>query len=386
VVSVAAWHDPFLWRRTADTLPSHFIPSTNHVDLRRQVLTLRQIYSCGLVAVLASLLLTGCGSRPTTHPVLAARCMQLSGAHESKVSLQSPDEGFLLLRIQERGISVIATLDSDPGGATESPIERLGTLRLVTPTHRGQHHSIIVQADDSPDIAGEYCIQADSIAAADGARLSAETAFATAGRATHERDWNAAFDEYLSAARYFDHLSSPSSSAAARHAMAEIAYLRLEKHRDSYALATEALAEYDGGAEPFIVGGLTGLKAKALLEAPALDATVLAQVRQLQLTARRNFLADRSGVRELPRLQIMTGFLEYRLDAFDRARALFAGAAQTCRVARDWVCYATASQNVALLEYEGKNYTIALSTLSGALRSIRNSPRTSGTTTARSRG
>ena len=334
------------------------------------MLTLRQNSVRWLVAFVPALLLTGCGSGSTTRPVLARRCMQLSGARESKVSLVSPEDGFLRVTIQERGISVIATLDSDPASPTESPIERLGTLGLVTPTRRGQHHLITVQADDSPDITGEYCFQADSIAASDSARLSAETAFAAAGRATHSHDWNAAFEEYLNAARYFDWLSSPRASAAARHAMAEIAYLRLEKHRDSYALASEALAEYGGGTEPFIVGGLTGLEAKALLESPDLDAGVLAQVRQLQVTARKNFLADRVGARELPRLQIMTGFLEYRLDAFDRARALFAEAAETCRTARDWVCYATASQNVALLEYEGKNYTIALSTLSDALHSL----------------
>ena len=82
------------------------------------------------------------------------------------------------------------------------------------------------------------------------------------------------------------------------------------------------------------------------------------------------FQANPAGSRELPRLAIMTGFFEYRFSEFGRARELFSGAAHTCRQMRDWDCYAIASQNVALLEYEGKNYTIALSAFADALRSL----------------
>jgi len=75
------------------------------------VLTLRQNSVRWLVAFVPALLLTGCGSGSTTRPVLAERCMQLSGARESKVSLVSPEDGFLRVTVQERGISVIATLE-----------------------------------------------------------------------------------------------------------------------------------------------------------------------------------------------------------------------------------------------------------------------------------
>lgn len=284
----------------------------------------------------------------------------------------SPDDGILRFRIEERGVSVVATLDADPGSAAESPVERLGTIRLVTPTHRGQRHSITVRAQDSPDISGEFCVSADLIASSDRAHLSAERAFATAGQGTHRHDWNAAFDEYLNAARRFDHLHAARSAAGAREAMAEIAYLRLDRKRDSYGLAAEALAEFGGDpSEPFTLGELISLQGKALMDMPGLDARAAApKVRELQAVARKYFRAGRFGARELPRLDIMAGFLEYRLNAFARARALFAGAAETCRAARDWECYATASQNVALLEYEGKNYTVALSTFYDALHSL----------------
>jgi CHAT domain-containing protein len=335
------------------------------------LLNLRQIAYCWFAVLFPMLLLAACGSTEATRPVLIERCMQVSGTRDSTVSVVSPEAGTLSLRIEERGISVIATLDADKSSAAESPVERLGSIRLATPTKRGQLHSITVSAKDSPDISGEYCIRADLIADADRGRLSAENAFASAGRATRVADWDTAFAEYLHASREFDRLHARHSSAAARQAMAEIAYLRFDNKRDSYALASQALADYGGEAEPFVRGALIALQSKALLDIPGLDANVIApSVRRLQAAARKYFLANPAGSRELPRLDIMTGFFVYRFSEFDRARELFLKAADSCRAARDWDCYAIASQNVALLEYEGKNYSVALAAFSNALRSL----------------
>ena len=69
---------------------------------------------------------------------------------------------------------------------------------------------------------------------------------------------------------------------------------------------------------------------------------------------------DGSGARELPRLDIMMGFLEYRLDAAPRALPIFASAARSCRQLQDWDCYGIASQNLALLAAESMSYTTAL--------------------------
>ena len=334
-------------------------------------LTFRQTALFWPAVLFLTLLLTGCGSGSTTRPVLAEQCMQVGGPEESTLGIVSPGAGVLSLSIEERGISLIASMDADVRSAAESPVKRLGTIRLVTDTQRGERHSVTVQADESPDITGKYCVRADLIAATDRGRLSAERAFATAGRATHRHDWDAAFNEYLNAARQFDLLTARRWSAAARHALAEIAYLRLDRKRDSYALTGAALADYGDRAEPFRLGALISLQGKALLDMPGMDIRVVApKVRELQATARKYFQADPVGARELPRLDIMAGFLEYRLDAFARARALFSGAALSCRAARDWDCYAAASQDMALLAYEGKNYTVALSALADALGSL----------------
>jgi CHAT domain-containing protein len=286
-----------------------------------------------------------------------------------ELSVSSPDDGFLRVRVEERGISVVVTADDHRDGAAESPVERLGTIQLLQTTRRGQRHSITIRAEDSPDISGEFCVRADLISATDSERVLAEKAFESAGRATHNNDWDTAFDEYLNAARRFDHLGIRESSATARQALAEIAYLRLDRKRDSYALASQALADYGDHAEPFEVGSLISLQSKALLDMPGLDVRAAApQVRKLQEIAGRYFLADPVGARELPRLNIMAGFLAYQLDAPGRARALFSSAAQTCKTAQDWDCYAIATQNLALAEYESRNYTVALSAFADVLR------------------
>jgi CHAT domain-containing protein/tetratricopeptide (TPR) repeat protein len=273
--------------------------------------------------------------------------------------------------IQERGISVIATLDGDSGTVGESPVERLGTIELVARAKRGDSHLISVKANDSPDITAEVCVGADLIAVSDRARTSAATAFANAGRATRTFDWNEAFDQYLMAARRFDQLGERHSSGEARQAMAEIAYMRLDNKRDSYALASQALADYGEDAEPFIRGGLIGLQSKALFEMPDLDVSAIApEIRRLLASARQSLRSSPIGSRELPRLEIMEGFLEYRLEARGPARAAFIDAAQSCRQMRDWGCYARANQNLAALAYEGKNYTAAMFAFGDALRQL----------------
>jgi len=335
------------------------------------VLIVRSTYSYWLVALLPSLLLTGCGSGTPTRAALAQTCMQVGGARESTVSVRAPDDGTLHVRIQEHGISLSASLDGDAESAGESPVERLGTLELVTRTKRGDAHSIIVKAIDSPDITGEFCVRADLIAPSDRARTSAATAFANAGRATRAHDWNTAFDQYLAAARQFDQLRLRHSSGAARQAMAEIAYLRFDNKRDSYALATEALANYGDDAEPFTKGALIGLQSKALFEMPGLDIGEIAPRMRHLLAAARKFLRSTPfGSRELPRLQIMAGFLEYRLEARGPARAAFSDSAQNCRQMRDWDCYALANQDLAALAYENKNYTTALFAFGDALKQL----------------
>jgi CHAT domain-containing protein len=333
-------------------------------------LNLRQYAAGGLVLLLLSLLLLGCGSgRSITRAVLAGHCMRIDGHHESNVSLQSPDAGWLHLRIEERGISVVATLDADPQTAAESPVERLGTIDLVKYTQRGQRHSLTVQAQDSPDVTGEYCLSANLIVASDNNTLAAYQAFAAAGRASHRHDWQAAFDEYLKAALRFDRLQARRSSAAARYAMAEIAYVRIENPRDGYALTAEALSEYGADTEPFLLGGLVALQAKALLDLPNTEASVVAtRVRELQQTAETYLKADAAGARELPRLGIITGFLEYRLDSPAKARALFSRTAQTCKALRDWDCYAIAGQNLGVSAYESRNYASAAAAFSEVLR------------------
>lgn len=329
----------------------------------------------GLTTALATALLIGCGSgtgqQHATLPVLTQQCASVESPIGISLDVQAPADGTLLVSLEEHGISVVASMDGDAGSSVESPVERIGTLRLLSDTARGRLHKILVRTEDSPGAHGRYCMRVDLIERSDAKRRSAELAFFAAGRATHRHEWPAAFESFLSAARRFGGLSMPGSAGDARLAMAELAYLRLDRKRDSYALAAEARDNLGESARPFIRGEAAAVQAKALLDMPGMDIKeVDSRVTRLQSAARRDFDADEAGKREIPRLDVMAGFLAYRLNAFAEARARFADAARSCRDANDWECYATASQDLALLEFDGRNYSLALSTFADALSAL----------------
>jgi tetratricopeptide (TPR) repeat protein len=329
--------------------------------------------------------------------VLARECRPIDSSHDVALRLTSPADGLLRVEVEEHGISTVSFLSdgalgaaageargATAGGAvgdapvgsasanastSASPIDRLGTVVLAKNVRRAGHAEVEVHVEDSPDIRGEICVSADLIPSSDTLRIQAELAFAAAGRATSATDWDTAFSRYLSAARAFDSLGLRRQAAMARHAMAELAYLRFDRKRDAYALGGEALAGYGESVNPALLGELAELQGKALLDMPGLDIVVAEpEVRRWLEAARRLESKVEYGARELPRLDILTGFLEFLLDAPALSRQRFAEAAASCRALRDWDCYATASQNLAQLAEEDKNYSSALSTYADALR------------------
>ncbi|MDB6043353.1 MAG: hypothetical protein JWM63_1904 [Gammaproteobacteria bacterium] len=285
------------------------------------------------------------------------------------LNITAPADGTLRIHLEERGISTVATLDDDSTTASASPVDRFGTIVLTAVTGRRQIRRLRVRVDDSQDIPGQVCVSADLIPGSERVLGDAEREFAIAGRAVQARDWEASFEAYLRAARGFDDLGLRGPAAMARHAMAELAYLRFDRKRDAYALAVAALADYGSAPDPIMVGLLAGLQAKALLDTPGRDPRLAAPAVRKQLSiARRYDVTSGVGARELPRLDILTGFVEFLLDAPEQARALFAQAAQRCRELQDWDCYALSTQNLAQLAEESNNYASALSAYAEALR------------------
>ncbi len=319
-------------------------------------------------------LLAACAPSLAAHarvlqPVLARRCLPISGAREAALNITAPADGTLRVHIEERGISTVATLDDDSTTASASPVDRFGTIVLTAVTERSQIRRVRVRVDDSLDVSGQVCVSADLIPGSERVLGEAEQEFAIAGRAVQTRDWETSFEAYLRAARSFDALRLRRPAAMARHAMAELAYLRFDRKRDAYALAVTALADYGSAADPIMVGLLAGLQAKALLDMPGRDPRLAAPAVREQLSiARRYDVMSGVGARELPRLDILTGFVEFLLDAPEQAHALFAQAAQRCRELQDWDCYAMSTQNLAQLAEEGNNYASALSAYADALR------------------
>jgi CHAT domain-containing protein len=324
-----------------------------------------------LAVIVFGLALPGCRSETAPHDLLVRRCMPVQGEAQLSVKFISPLAGTLRVRVEERGVSVLAGFEAVPAEVAGSPVEHAGSIGLTRTTTAGQSHSVQIRAQDSPHISGEVCVTAQVIAVSDHLFARAEQSFASAGQATQNRDWDTAFDEFRIAAADFDRLQMHGSAAAARHAMAEIAYRRFDRKRDGYALSIQALADYGRKADPVLLGLLTALEGKTLLEMPGTDSRrAVPGVRALLATARRYDLASRYGAREIPRLDIMIGFLEFRLDSPGKAHNEFSAAAQTCEVLQDWDCYAAASQNLALMAAETNNYNVALSTYADALRRL----------------
>jgi CHAT domain-containing protein len=313
------------------------------------------------------------------------RCLPIDASHDVSLGLTSPADGLLRVEIEERGISTVSSLNGEaargaPGAAASgasgamdsastSPVERLGTVVLTRSLRRSEHAEVEVRVADSHDIGGAVCISAELIPLASAVRVRAERDFAAAGRATWTNDWVTAFSRYLGAARGFDSLGMRRSAAMARHSMAELAYQRFDKKRDAYALASDALAGFDRSSDPVLIGALAQLEAKALFDMPGNDPSVVApEVRRWLEIARRYDGTDRYGAREIPRVDILAGFLEYLLNQLDPSRASFALAAKSCRELQDWDCYAMATQNLAQLAEESKDYSFALAAYADALR------------------
>src|SRR6185437_1919092 len=172
------------------------------------------------------------------------------------------------------------------------------------------------------------------------------------------------------AARLFDAARLPHQAALARQALAELAYRRFDHKRDSYALASAALQDF-GTQNPVYVGALSALQAKALMDMPGGDLTQLApEIRQRLGVARDYYRKSAFASREVPRVDIVTGTLDYKLNRPDLAISIWTGGAQRCRALLDWDCYATGSQNLAYLAEERNNNTLALSIYTDALRPL----------------
>jgi hypothetical protein len=332
---------------------------------------LRRLPGRLVCCVLAVASLCGCQTHHgVTQPVLSKRCASGRGQPPDLIVV-APAQGTLRFTVEQRGVALVATSDGDSRSAAESPIARLGSIVLIVPTRAGERHTLQLRLQGSSPAGGEYCSQVDLIAPADHADYQAGRLLAHAGRATRSHDWSVAFDDYVAAARQLDALRARQAAAAARYALAELAYLRLDRKRDSYALASEAFMQLSAQGSPAERGALLSLQAKALLESPGSDVHLLAgQVRALQAQAREQLALDAAGAAELPRLDIMAGFLEYRLDAPAAAQQIFISAAQRCRELQDWECYAIANQNLAALAIESRSYTIALASFSRLLSEL----------------
>ena len=334
-------------------------------------------------------LLTSCGTE--IPAVFEQKCLSVSGDTPASVPIRSPG-GILVVTLEERGIAVSASLgpqSSAPAGAATpasataplgatvgrsgaSPVDRLGTIALVTDTRPGETATVHVHSEDSRDVQGQICVAARVLPPHSPMEKPARD-FAQAGIAVQKTDWEAAFSDYLQAARVFDRLGLREPAGRARHAMAELAYRRFDHKRDAYALSAQAMDDYSPTTDAAAMGALAALQAKSLLDMPedrdGLPA-IEPRIRERLAAARQAWADGSSATRELPRLDLVTGLLEYKLDAVAKAQPLFAQASRRCAQLGDWECYGTGSQNLAVLAEENGHFSQALAVYDEALRRL----------------
>ncbi len=335
--------------------------------LRAQILRTAGLLCC-LVAALAA-----CSSHEPLQPVLALRCLPISGAAPVELGITVAMPGTLRVAVEQRGISVVTTLASADGRkegqalTAISPIERYGVATFAPEVRKGQRVAIAIRSRDPKDITGEVCVSADRLPPADARRLRAERTFAAAGEAAQAEEWQRAFDLYRSAAQEFDGMDRL-RAAQSRHAMSWLAYWNLRDDEGAYVLAAWARADFGAHAGSGLHSTLIALQAYALLESQRFAMEdrrkhVLELLRVAEASARYS----RFGGRELPRFDILRGFMDFRTGRAREAGTLFMRAAQRCESLRDWECAARARQNMAAIAEEARDYPAALQAYRHAL-------------------
>ncbi|HVY80968.1 MAG TPA: CHAT domain-containing protein [Steroidobacteraceae bacterium] len=318
-------------------------------------------------------LLSGCGSHEPPQTLLAPRCTPINGTRPLDLRVTPPLAGPMRIVVEQRGVSVVGTVRNAAAGphrwrlSASSPIERYGVMTFVRDVHAGEPVRITVRSHDSPEITGEVCVAVDRLPPGNKRLLRAESAFASAGQAVQAKNWSRAFDLYLAAAREVRGIDEQ-RLAQARHAMAEIAYANLRDDDGAYVLASWALADFGPNANAGLRSTLVTLQARAMLESQRFD-TEVRRARVDELLRRSEALARASklGARELPRFDILRGFMEFRTGHAAEASERFMRAAEQCKALRDWECYARARQNVAVIAEDARDYPAVLQAYQDAL-------------------
>ena len=287
------------------------------------------------------------------------------------LNIVPPGGGTLVVSIEQRGISVIASLleaGGDESGPAASAIERHGHIGLTSDSTRNV--VVRVSSQDAKSIVGEVCTSAVVVDSNDLVRINAENTFAAAGRAVYSRKWNEAFRDYLKASRLFDKLEMQSRVVAARNSMAQLAYWQLYREHDSFALAADTRSSgliRDAAA----LGGVDSQLALVLIDQPELNGINRAlRAGDLLNRALQRLEGTPFAEREVPRIHIFKGALEYSENRPAEASKLFTQAAEACSALGDWQCYAQARQNNAVLAEEQKDFDFAMRVYEDALLAL----------------
>ena len=312
--------------------------------------------------------LAACSSRAQAPLTRASRqaVRTPSGAQPFATELTAPGPGLLIVDVEQRGISSTVSHASEQSGGIPDRALRPHPPDAATRAGRSVSRRVIDPVTRR-EIVGEVCVSASLLALRQthGRARNERTPRAWRSRA---RDWNAAFAHYAAAARDFDRFAPTPcrQSRATPWANSLIACSTTTAKRSCSSCKRCVTTRPD--TEAGLDSSLLSLKAKALLGMEGLDPKVRRE-RVFSLLDAAEQAARRAmfGAREIPRLDILRGFMEYVADRPEASTAHFEAASQQCEAAKDWECYARARQNLGAMAEETRNYDVALQAFEDAL-------------------
>lgn len=323
-------------------------------------------------ALLAAWMMAAAGAhaQPPAMPLRANETLQaVHGATDRfRYALDVEDAGPFLLRVEQRGLDLVVTVES-PNGATESynsPLVRDGSEWVLI--DRPGRYGVEVRSEEHTGAGGGHAISLRRLpTGVDARELDAWNAMA-AGEAANfaggEAAWARSAEAYDTAAQLWDALGRSRERADALFGAASVRYWQLYEWALAAERAAEAAAVYVTLGEAALAANARHLQGASLVEQAleagqsATEAGISPESAALFATALQLFEQARAvheqlgNVYDLGLVVNNIGYTYFSMGELVRARGYYDEAAVLLGGVDEWTFEAYALQNIAVLDAE----------------------------------
>ena len=323
-------------------------------------------------ALLAAWMMAAAGAhaQPPAMPLRANETLQaVHGATDRfRYALDVEDAGPFLLRVEQRGLDLVVTVES-PNGATESynsPLVRDGSEWVLI--DRPGRYGVEVRSEEHTGAGGGHAISLRRLPTGVDAReldaWNAMAAGAAANFAGGEAAWARSAEAYDTAAQLWDALGRSRERADALFGAASVRYWQLYEWALAAERAAEAAAVYVTLGEAALAANARHLQGASLVEQAleagqsATEAGISPESAALFATALQLFEQARAvheqlgNVYDLGLVVNNIGYTYFSMGELVRARGYYDEAAVLLGGVDEWTFEAYALQNIAVLDAE----------------------------------